>query len=67
MYVLLANFRQEKLTSPKPTVLGLAEEVTETLIDQINTEKPLDTKSPNKPQRNARNEALYKKLLGGIS
>jgi len=66
-YVMLANFSQEKLTSTKPTVLGLAEELSETLIDQINTEKPLDSNSPNRPQRKARNEALYKKFLGGKS
>jgi len=59
VYVMLANFSQEELTLHKATVLGLAEEVSETLIEQINTE------SPTRPQRKARNEALYKKLLGG--
>jgi len=59
MYVMLANFSQQELTLPKATVIGLAEEVSETLIDQINME------SPTRPQREARNEAMYKKLLGG--
>jgi len=65
VYVMLANFSQEELTLPKDTVLGLAEEVSETLIDQINIEKPQVTESPNSPQRKARNEAFYIKLLGG--
>ena len=62
---MLANFSQEKLTLPKATVLGLAEEVSEALIDRINIEKPQDTGSPNSPQKGARNKALYDKLLGG--
>jgi hypothetical protein len=32
VYVMLANFSQEKLTLPKDTFLGLVEEVSETLI-----------------------------------
>jgi len=40
VYVMLGNFSQEELTLPKATVLGLAEEVSETLVDQINTESP---------------------------
>ena len=57
VYVMLANFSQEELTLPKATVLGLAEEVSETLVDQINSE------SPTKPQGKTRNEALYKNCL----
>jgi len=56
VYVMLANFSQEELILPKATVLGLAEEVSETLIDQINTE------SSTRSQGKAKNEALYKKL-----
>ena len=56
VYMMLANVSQEELILPKSTVLGLAEEVSETLIDQINTE------SPTRPQRKERNEALYKKV-----
>jgi hypothetical protein len=40
VYVMLANFSHEELTLPKATVLGLAEEVSESLVDQINTESP---------------------------
>ena len=59
VYVMLANFSQEELTLPKATVLGLAEEVSETLVDQINAEPP------TRHQGKTRKEALYKKLLGG--
>ena len=37
----------------------------ESLIDQINIEKPQVTESPTSSQRKARNEALYNNLLGG--
>ena len=65
VYVMLSNFSQEKLTLPKATVLGVAEEVSEALIDGINIDKPQGTGSPNSPQKGARNKALYDKLLGG--
>jgi len=38
-YVMLANFSDQALTVPKSTVLGLAEEVSEPLIDKINQRK----------------------------
>ena len=38
-HVLLANFSSETLTIPKVTVLGLAEEASEALIDKINAGK----------------------------
>jgi hypothetical protein len=34
---MVANFSQETLTVPKATILGLAEEVSEPLVDKINT------------------------------
>jgi len=38
-YVMLANFSDQTLTVPKPTVLGIAEEASEPLIDRINQRK----------------------------
>jgi hypothetical protein len=38
-YVMLANFSDQTLTVPKPTVLGIAEEPSEPLIDRINQRK----------------------------
>jgi hypothetical protein len=40
--VVLSNFSHEELILPKATVLGVAEEVSETLIDIINKEQPLN-------------------------
>ena len=58
-YIMVANFTSEALTIPKTTVLGIAEEGSESLVDRINT----DSDQPTKPQRKMRNEALYQKLL----
>jgi hypothetical protein len=33
---MVANFSQETLTVPKATILGIAEEVSEPLVDKIN-------------------------------
>jgi hypothetical protein len=35
---MLANFSEETLTVPKHTVLGIAQQVSEELIDKINAE-----------------------------
>ena len=64
-YVMLANFSDQTLTVPKSTVLGIAEEASEPLIDRINQRKELNSDSPPKPQRKKKNEALYHKLLNG--
>ena len=64
-YVMLANFSDQTLTVPKSTVLGIAEEASEPLIDKINQRKELNSDSPLKPQRIKKNEALYRKLLNG--
>ena len=57
--VMVANFSNEALTIPKATVLGVAEEISESLVDSINSNSDL----PVKPRRKRRNEALYQKLL----
>jgi hypothetical protein len=62
---MLANFSDQTLTAPKSTVLGIAEEGSEPLIDKINQRKELNSDSPLKPQRKKKNEALYRKLLNG--
>ena len=57
-YVMLTNFSGEELTVPKATVLGVAEEVSEDIVDKINTEKESDTDSSTKPPRKRKNELL---------
>ena len=64
-YVMLANFSDQTLTVPKSTVLGIAEEASEPLIDRINRKKEPNSDSPLRPQREKKNEALYRKLLNG--
>ena len=56
--VMLANFSHETLTLPKSTVLGVAEEVSEELVDKINTPEQTNLDSPARPRRKRKNEAL---------
>jgi hypothetical protein len=58
-YVMLANFSSETLTMPKASVLGLAEEVSELLVNKVNSDRQIE------PRKRERNEALYQKLLRG--
>jgi len=48
-YVMVANFSDQTLTVPKSTVLGIAEEAPEPLIDRINQRKELNSDSPLRP------------------
>jgi hypothetical protein len=64
-YVMIATFRDEPLTVPKSTVLGIAEEMSGALVNKINPSGESDTKLPIKPPRKGKNEALYRKLLRG--
>ena len=50
-YVMLANFSNEPLVVPKATVLGVAGEISESVVNRINPkcESGLDT--PVKPHR----------------
>jgi len=58
-YIMVANFTNEALTIPKATVLGMAEAISESLVDRINR----DSDVPTKPYRKKKNEVLYRKLL----
>ena len=62
---MVANFSDESLKIPKKTVLGVAEQIAEPLVNRINAESKSDTTSPAKPRRKRKNEALYQKLLHG--
>jgi len=63
--LMVANFSDESLKIPKKTVLGVAEQIAEPLVNRINAESKSDTTSPAKPRRKRKNEALYQKLLHG--
>ena len=55
------NLTNEELVIPKAKILGVTDEISETLVDCINA----DFDQPTKPCRKRRNEALYQKLLQG--
>jgi len=63
---LLANFSNETIVVPKATVLGVAEEISESLIDRINPKCKSELDTPVIPQRQKKNEAFYGKLLQGM-
>jgi len=62
---MLANFNKEPLTIPKATILGVAEEASESLIDRINANAESSTNVPTKPPRKKKIENLCDKLLEG--
>jgi hypothetical protein len=62
---MLTNFSNEPLVVPKATVLGIAEEISEPLVDSINAGCKADADSPTKPHRRKNNDAVYNKLLKG--
>jgi len=63
--VMAANFSKEELAIPKATVLRVAEEITEELLNKINADDKPKSDLVNDRQRNKRNELLYRKLLLG--
>ena len=61
-YVMLANLSVEKLTVPKHTVLGIAQQVSEEMIDKIRVEEGSDI---DRTTRKRKKETLHEKLLPG--
>jgi hypothetical protein len=49
---MLANFSREELTSPKATVLGVADETSEELVDAINIKETTNEDFPTKQGSN---------------
>jgi hypothetical protein len=64
-YLKLANFSDEPLTIKRPSVLGVAEETAESIVDKVNVREQSGSDSPTKPRRKRKNEVLYCKLLKG--
>jgi hypothetical protein len=62
---MVAIVSDESHTIPKKTVLGVAEQIAEPLVNRINAESRSDTNSPLRPLRKRNNEVLYQKLLYG--
>ena len=62
---MVANFSNEELTIPKATVLGIAKEVSEEIVDRINVRENREPQALGNREKEIRNETLYKKLLEG--
>lgn len=62
---MLANFSQETHTLPRYAAIGVAEEVSEDLINKINKPESSDVEVPQRPKRKRRDEVLYTRLLAG--
>jgi hypothetical protein len=60
---MVANFSDEELTIPKATVLGIAEEENEEVVDRINVRDNNEPQPLSKRQKENKNITLYKKLL----
>jgi hypothetical protein len=60
--VMLANYSSEELTLPNATVIGVAEEISEQIVDAINAEMTMNI-DPSTWRR--ANNKLYCKLLKG--
>jgi hypothetical protein len=59
---MLALVSCETLTIPTSTVLGVAEDVSEALIDRLKSGENSNEKSQVKPRRKRKNEALYEQV-----
>ena len=65
-HVVVANFSEEPLTIPKSTVIGIAEPVSENMVNLVNSGEERFAKLPTVPCRKKINEALYKSLRGKL-
>jgi hypothetical protein len=59
---MVTNFRIEVLTILKATVLSVANEISEPIIDRINVENALESGLMTSQQRKRTHKALYLKL-----
>jgi len=64
-YVMITNFSNEALTVPKATVLGIAEEISESIVDTINKDGQSSFDVPTESHNCEKNKALFQKPLKG--
>jgi hypothetical protein len=63
-YVIITNSSSEALTVPKATILSIAEEISEIIVDKINRgQSSFDF--PTESHSGEKNKALFQKLLKG--
>ena len=58
---MVANVSDTPLVIPKWAVLGVAEQVSEALVERINARNQSDSSPSSNPKENGENEALYQK------
>jgi len=63
--VLLANFSKGSLTIPKATILGVAEDASESTIDRISANAKSSVNTPTKPPRKKKIKNIYDKFFNG--
>ena len=64
-YVMVTNFSDVALIVPKATVLGIAEELSESIVDKINKEGQSSFNAPTESHNCEKNKELFQKLLKG--
>jgi hypothetical protein len=60
---MITNFSDEALTVPKATVLSIADEIFESIVDKINREGQSSFGIPTKSHSCEKNKALFQKIL----
>jgi hypothetical protein len=63
--LIITNFSSEELTIPKATVLGVAEEITEALVGNINAQDRPKLRPSESRKGPEKNKELYDKWLQG--
>jgi len=56
---MITNFSNETLTVPKATVLGIAEEISESIVDKIKEKASLVLTSPMSPTAVRRTRCFF--------
>jgi len=56
--IMVTNFNDEALNIPKATVLGIAEGISENMVDKIKAKSETNLIEPAKSSRKRRNETL---------
>jgi hypothetical protein len=62
---VLANVSDEKFSVPKATILGVAEEISDSLVDKLNSRNKENSTEQRTPPLKRKIEVLYNKILKG--
>jgi hypothetical protein len=62
---MFTNFSNEVLTVPKATVIGIVEEISEAIVDKINSDVQSSSDIPAESHSCEKKKALFQKFLKG--